>query len=176
MKHLKLDQADEILDVSAGTGLLAEEIVSESGPFKKLVLNDPSQKMLEIAKYRMRYVKRVEFTSYFAENLRFEDQSFSKIICLNAFHYYTDQQKVVAHILRILKPGGTFYLLDWNRIGFFIILNRVIKMVSKDYINTRNLEELKKLMTEHSFIVRKHKEWRFRWWNFCFLACTKPKS
>ncbi len=176
MRHLKLNHHDEILDLSAGTGILAEEIALRFGPLKRLVLNDPSKQMLEEAKYRMRYAKNVGFTSYFAEELAFDENTFSTVICLNAFHYYTDQPAVLEQLLRILKPGGTLYLLDWNRKGFFIFVNAIIKLWSKEHIHTRSFDELKDLITEQGFILRKHKEWRFRWWNFCFLKCSKPKK
>jgi ubiquinone/menaquinone biosynthesis C-methylase UbiE len=175
LRHLKFSHNDEILDISAGTGLLAEEIAIRFGPLKRLILNDPSKQMLEEAKYRMRYVKNVEFTSYFAEELAFQENSLSSVICLNAFHYYTDHPAVAAHIFRILKPDGTLYLLDWNRKGFFTLVNAVIRLWSKEHIHSRSFHELKDVMTEQGFILRKHKEWRFRWWNFCFLKCSKPK-
>ncbi len=176
IRHLNLNKNDEVLDVSAGTGLLGEEIASQFGPFKRLVLNDPSKNMLEHAKYRMRYVKNVGFTSYFAEEPGFDDHSFSKIICLNSFHYYTEQVSAAEHFMRILKPGGTLYLLDWNRKGLFVFYNAIIKLLTKEHINTRNFEELKELMTGQGFIIQKHKEWRYWWWNFCLLVCSKPKT
>jgi ubiquinone/menaquinone biosynthesis C-methylase UbiE len=176
MKHLKLGHNDEVLDISAGTGLLAEEIAIQFGPLKRIVLNDPSKNMLAEAKYRLRYVKNVEFTSFFAEELSFEENSFSNIVCLNSFHYYTNQPGVVEQLMRMLKPGGTLYLLDWNRKGFFIFVSAAIKLWSKEHIHSRSFEELKKLLTEHGFMLRKHKEWRYWWWNFCFLKCSKPKK
>ncbi|MCC5942946.1 MAG: class I SAM-dependent methyltransferase [Balneolaceae bacterium] len=171
---LKLHHKDEILDVSAGTGLLADMVMQKSGPFKRLVLNDPSEGMLAQAKYLLRHhTKEIEFTSHFSENLPFEDASFTQIICLNSFHYYVDQKAVMAHFSRLLKPGGTLWLLDWNRVGLFKAAIFLIDLLSPEHINTRTLDETKKLCEEHGFTVKDEDRWRFRIWNFFFLKCER---
>lgn len=171
MRRLSLKKKDEILDVSAGTGMLAEGILSEFGPFKRLVLNDPSRGMLEKAKYRLRYQKEVEYTSDFSEELSFREDTFTKIICLNSFRYYTDHPAVLSHFRRMLKPDGHLYILSWNRVGFFKFINWMIGLISGHALNTRSLDEMKELLKESGFTIEEEETWRFRWWNFFFVKC-----
>lgn len=170
--ELELSQNDEVLDDSAGTGLLAREILNSFGPFNRLVLNDPSPKMQERAKYRLRYEKEVEFTSYYSEDLPFDKNSFSQIICLNSFHYYTNQNRVLENFSRILKPDGTLWMLDWNRTGSFKIANKLIGWFTPQNINTRTLPELKSLLMDNDFDVIEEDTWGYRWWNFLFVRCS----
>jgi len=171
LKKLTLKKEDQILDVSAGTGMLAEGILSKYGPFKRLVLNDPSRGMLEQAKYRLRYHKEIEFTSDFSEDLSFREDEFTKIICLNSFRYYTDHPAVLSHFRRMLKSGGQLYILSWNRTGFFRFLNWIITVVSNQEMNTRSLDEMKAILNEAGFTTVEAEAWRFRWWKFFFVKC-----
>lgn len=172
VKSLELKPEDRILDVSAGTGLLAESVINKFGPFKQYAANDPSKKMLEISKYRLRYKDNVGYSSYYAEDLPFDDNSFDHLLCLNAFHYYTDQKKALANFRRILKDGGNLWLLNWNRVGLFVIANYFIKLLSKENINTTSLDEMKVLLAEHDFSIQKEETWGYRWWRFFFIKCS----
>ncbi|MCC5907992.1 MAG: methyltransferase domain-containing protein [Balneolaceae bacterium] len=170
LDKLEINPDDEILDVSAGTGLMAEAILKKFGNVRKLVLNDPSAKMLEEARYRLRY-EEAEYTSHFAEELPFDDSSFSQIICLNAFHYYTEQQKALGHFRRLLKPGGTLWLQDWNRSGWFVILNQFISQLTPEHINTRSEDEFKKMLADAGFSIRESDRWSYKWWKFFYARC-----
>jgi len=171
-KKLDFRPEDSILDVSSGTGLMAEAIINKSGPFKRYVANDPSTKMQEVAKYRLRYKENVEFTGYFAEKLPFEENSFDHIICINAFHYYVDQPAALAHFRRVLKPEGNLWVLNWNRVGTFKIANWIIKTLSAENINTPSVGEMKKMLTEQNFTIKDEETWGYWWWKFFFLKCN----
>lgn len=171
LEKLSLSHEDEVLDCSAGTGLLAQKILKRYGPFERLALNDPSTEMLERAKYRLRYVEDVEFYNHLSENLRFDDNSFSQIICLNSFHYYSDQKEVLGHFQRILKPGGNLWILDWNRTGSFKIANIFLDWFSPENINSRSLDEMRILLQDFGFEIKEEDQWGYRWWNFFFVRC-----
>lgn len=157
------------MDASAGTGLLAEKILGEFGSIKRFVLNDPAENMLRNAKKRLSDYSDIEFTNSFCEELDFPKQCFDKILCLNSFHYYVDQTLILDQFQKFLKPGGELYILDWNRKGFFKIVNRLIDLFSPENINTRTLEELEDGLIEAGFSTVKKEEWNYRWWKFYFV-------
>lgn len=163
---------ERILDISCGTGLFAEQLMNR---FKDvdLVLNDPSDGMREKAEKRFRDKDPVQFTSNPAEEIGFDPESFDRVICLNSFHYYTNQPRVIQNIGRILKAGGSFYILDWNREGWFHLPNMIISLLSQENINTRSLAELKLMLKDNEFETRIEQRWWFRFWKFYMVEAVK---
>lgn len=159
--------------MSAGTGILAKKIVQKKGPFKQLVLNDPSKKMLERAKYRLRNKAGAEYKNKLTEELTFKKAGFTKVLCLNSFHYYADQEKALENIHNALEPGGTLYLQDWNRVGRMKVFGKIIDWLSPEIIHSRNVQEMRQMLKKNGFKVKKEKVWGFRWWNFFFIRAEK---
>jgi demethylmenaquinone methyltransferase/2-methoxy-6-polyprenyl-1,4-benzoquinol methylase len=173
LKHIKVNPSDVILDSSGGTGLLAEKLIIQNYSFEHLVINDPSDKMLGIARQRLSGKPSISFENSKIQKLSFPQRSFTKIICLNSFHFYEQQEQVLKGFYRLLKPGGKLYILDWNREGFFRILDTLIRWSSTEYINTRSLAELQQLMAHNGFNIQASHRWRWRYWKLMFIEGTK---
>ncbi|HET8865133.1 MAG TPA: class I SAM-dependent methyltransferase [Gracilimonas sp.] len=167
------EKGHRILDVSAGTGLFAKHLNESGAMFSEIVLNDVSGKMLNIARKRFEDQAAISFTEDSSERLSFQDNSFDSVISLNAFHNYKDQEGTLSEIHRVLKPGGRFYLLDWNRKGFFRLINFCIDVFSGEFIQTRNADELNKALESLSFQVNTKEEWGFRYWKFYLMVAVK---
>ncbi|SMO71360.1 class I SAM-dependent methyltransferase [Gracilimonas mengyeensis] len=166
-------KGDRVLDISAGTGLLAHQLIREGAEFESLVLNDVSGKMLDIAKQRLSSEQKVSFTQSSAQELVHPSGEFDTVICLNAFHHYKEQNKVIDEIGRVLKPGGSVYFLDWNRTGWFRIVNWIIKKWVRDPIHTRSLQETSALLQNQGFKVDKSEEWQYRYWKLFTIKAEK---
>lgn len=173
LDHITTEENDILLDASSGTGLLAEEMLDSGMPFKKLVLNDPSGGMLDFARNRLEEHSQITYSNNTVENLDLNQQYFDRIFCLNAFHFYSDQHKVLENFNRVLKPGGRLYVLDWNRAGFFRLVNIIIKWSTTENINTLSLVEMTKMLSEYGFHVIKQAEWNHRYWKFFFIESRK---
>lgn len=169
------DAGFEILDISAGTGLFAEHLIEAGHDFSTLTLNDVSAGMLKLAKQRLDDRNDIKFSCVYAEELSFEDSSFDIVISMNAFHNYAEQGKALKQIERVLKPGGSFYLLDWNREGVFNLINYGIKIMVPEIINTRSAGETREMLKESGFRVKTEKKWKYKYWQFyLFQAFKKP--
>ena len=173
LKHLHTEPHDIILDASCGTGLLAHHLTQKDYPFKKLVLNDISTDMQQKAQERLGGIPTISFTNQPVQNLDFNPNAYSKILCLSAFHNYTDQAKVMNHFGKILQPGGKLYLLDWNKSGWFRPVNWMIKQWASEYIDTRSLEEMRQLLTQAQFEPLLQEEWYFKYWKFYIIVAQK---
>lgn len=57
-------------------------------------------------------ITNVEMTRADAESLPFAEVSFDLVTCRIAPHHFPDVQAFVAEVWRVLKPGGTFALVD----------------------------------------------------------------
>ena len=161
---------DTILDISAGTGLLAEELHQEGYPFEQFILNDLSEGMLSIADKRLGDRDHIRILNDEAEDLSMPDNSADKIICMSAFHHYEHHRMVVDEIKRVLRPGGRLYLLDWNKSGLFRLINRLIGIYTADIVNTCSLQEAEQVLTDAGFKVIYRKEWWWRYWKFYYLT------
>lgn len=173
LKHIKLDSSDVILDSSGGTGLLAQKLLDQNYSFEELVINDPSDEMLAIARQRFSDKPTIRFNNLKVQDLSYPQNYFSKIICLNSFHFYEQQEQVLNQFHKLLKPDGKLYILDWNREGFFRIVNTLIRWSNSEYINTRSLFELRQMMSNNRFTIQTSHSWNWQYWKLMFVEGIK---
>lgn len=173
LDRIDINASDFILDVSGGTGLFVEHIIEHSYSFDQIIINDPSEKMLAVARRRFADNDKVGFGNDKADQLSYEQNSIDKIICLNAFHFYQNQQQVLERFYQILKPGGALYILDWNREGLFRVVNALIQWTQSEHIETRSLKELQQMLAGGDFDIRKTDSWSWRYWKLMFVEAYK---
>lgn len=170
LRAFECRKEDQILDISAGTGLLPKYMFEREYRFSKMVLNDVSEEMLKVARKRFKNDPAISFTEESSEQLSFENNSFDRVISLNAFHHYKDHQKVISEIRRVLNPGGKVYILDWNRKGIFTLVNYCIDLFSSETIQTLNVDEITEMLEADAFLIEEQKEWRYSYWNFYLVT------
>ncbi|MEQ8525201.1 class I SAM-dependent methyltransferase [Gracilimonas sp.] len=173
LREFDTDPLDRLLDLSAGTGFLAELLQQREDEFREFILNDLSSKMLEIAQKKLRHVNNISFTGHSADKLGFQSNSFDQVISMNAFHNYPDQVAVFREVHRVLKPGGNFYLLDWNREGLFKVINYWIDKLTNETIQTVTMGEAIEMLTSHHFDVHHKEKWSYRYWNLFLIKGVK---
>lgn len=166
LSSLKTSENDTILDISCGTGLLAQQLVDQKFAFNRLILNDISKEMLNIAKQRLRDIPRISFSQNEASQLPLAEHSLNKILCLNALHHYPNPIAVIQECRRVLRPEGKLYILDWNNSGFFRLINFFIRLSVPETISTLSLAEAEQLCRQESFTVHNQREWYWRYWKF----------
>lgn len=176
LEHFQSTGDYHILDVSAGTGFFENRMIEKKMPFSRITLNDVSEGMLEIAQDRFSNREDFSFSKNPVENLSFESSTFNAVISLNSFHNYKNKQKALSEIYRVMKPGGRLYLLDWNRKGFFRIINFFIKLFAKELIITLSKEKVKEQLQSASFEIKLAEEWKFSYWNFFLYVAEKTPT
>ncbi len=101
----------QVLDVGAGTGvvaLLAQELVGQEG---LVVAHDPSAGMLSEAKKHG--VDRA--VQGLGERLSYPDNTFDRVTMGYALRHVADLRLLFAEYARVLKPGGKILLLEITR-------------------------------------------------------------
>lgn len=98
LKVLGLPHDGTLLDAGGGTGRVATALRPH---VKNVVVADVSWGMLAQAKR-----KGLSALSTETERLPFADNSFERVLMVDALHHVVDQTKTVRELYRVLKPGG----------------------------------------------------------------------
>ena len=105
-----------VLDVACGTAdstiLLAKNL-----DYTRIHAIDISEKMLEIGKEKVENLKyeermKISFTNSSAENIVFHDNVSDAVFVAFGVRNFSDREKGLKEILRVLKPGGTLVILE----------------------------------------------------------------
>ncbi|HEU0075596.1 MAG TPA: class I SAM-dependent methyltransferase [Dehalococcoidia bacterium] len=100
-----------VLDVACGTGILAREVTSRTGPTGFVAGLDSSPGMLAVAQ---RLAPAVEWRQGAAESLPFSDQSFDAVVSQFGLMFFTDYRQALREMLRVLNPGGRLAVAVWD--------------------------------------------------------------
>ena len=116
---------EAVLDLAAGTGditlRLAKRMRGKGAGADiegRLVSSDINAAMLKIGEERLTnkgWLKNLEFVIANAEALPFEDNSFDLITMAFGLRNVTHQDKALAEMARVLKPGGRVLVLEFSR-------------------------------------------------------------
>jgi ubiquinone/menaquinone biosynthesis C-methylase UbiE len=119
IRELAGDRPAKMLDVGCGTGLFASK-VHGALPHVEVCGVDLVSDMLAKGHARWRlhraHVLPVQGDS---ERLPFASASFDIVTCANSFHHYPRQDRAVAEMRRVLRPGGRLMIIDGYRDGIW---------------------------------------------------------
>lgn len=96
-----------VLDVGAGTGTLSD-LVHAIREDLALVALDPAQGML---RYAAEYISP---TVGRAEAIPFSEGSFRAVLVGEAVHHFAAPRKAFREIARVLEPGGTLFIFEFD--------------------------------------------------------------
>ena len=174
LQLLDPQKSDSILDVSAGTGLLAQKIVPFLGKKGRLTLVDISPGMLKVARKRLQSCSCVDILEHDVHNLSFKSESFTKVLSVSALHYYKNPKKVLQEIHRVLQPKGALILVAWSRDTFlFKIFSVLLKIMKRNIVKIHTQKELKKLLAQTGFHVNETTRWSQGVWSLMAVKATK---
>ncbi|MEN8138539.1 MAG: bifunctional demethylmenaquinone methyltransferase/2-methoxy-6-polyprenyl-1,4-benzoquinol methylase UbiE [Bacteroidota bacterium] len=116
VKLIKQTEAKNILDIATGTGDLAIAM-SKINP-EKITGLDLSEGMLNVGREKIKSQKLdslIEMIQGDSENLPFEDNTFDAITVSFGVRNFENLDKGLREINRVLKPGGTFVILEFSQ-------------------------------------------------------------
>ncbi|MEN8764543.1 MAG: bifunctional demethylmenaquinone methyltransferase/2-methoxy-6-polyprenyl-1,4-benzoquinol methylase UbiE [Wenyingzhuangia sp.] len=111
---IKASQPKNILDIATGTGDLAI-MESQEIPSANIIGLDISSGMLEVGKKKIKDLsldRNIEMVLGDSENIPYEDNFFDAITVSYGVRNFEDLNKGLQEINRVLKPGGTFVVLE----------------------------------------------------------------
>ena len=109
---MELKPGDRVLDLSCGAGwatrLLAEAVAGGQGMAAGL---DISEEMIARARACSRELENVLFAIGAADEIPWRDEYFDRVLSIESFYYYPDQEAVLRELYRVLVPGGQLFIL-----------------------------------------------------------------
>lgn len=103
-----------ILETAAGTGVVTSEL-HRMLPDAEIVATDLNAPMLEQALQRLG-ASNVRFQQADAQALPFADSSFDLVVCQFGLMFVPDKVRANAEARRVLRDGGRYMLVIWDRI------------------------------------------------------------
>ncbi|HMQ45590.1 MAG TPA: tRNA (adenine(22)-N(1))-methyltransferase TrmK, partial [Mariniflexile sp.] len=110
---VKESKPDTILDIATGTGDLAINLAETNA--SKIIGLDISSGMLEIGKQKIKKKhldSKIEMVLGDSENMPFADNSFDAITVAFGVRNFETLENGLKEIYRVLKPNGTFVILE----------------------------------------------------------------
>jgi len=104
---LDLPVRGRLLDAGGGTGRVSAKL---RPLVDDLVVTDFSARMLAQARQK----KNLQVCQSQAEELPFADDSFERILVVDALHHFADQKKAISDLARVLKPKGKLVIEEPN--------------------------------------------------------------
>jgi ubiquinone/menaquinone biosynthesis C-methylase UbiE len=152
LAQANIKPGQRILDIGCGTGTLAVLLKRRYADVEVAGL-DPDPKALRRAKTKVRRAGvSVQLDQGFADELPYEPQSFDHVLSSFMFHHLAgrDREKTLNEVSRVLKPGGSFHLLDFvSDHGSHGFLHRLIHSHAELKDNTD--ERILQLMSRAGF-------------------------
>jgi ubiquinone/menaquinone biosynthesis C-methylase UbiE len=110
-----LEERAIIVDLGTGPGLLAVEL-HKLWPRARIIGVDPSSEMLRIARSNAGEAGMPDFEARLgtAEEIPLASGSADLVVSQSSFHEWEDPQKGLGEVFRILKPGGSLILKDYD--------------------------------------------------------------
>jgi ubiquinone/menaquinone biosynthesis C-methylase UbiE len=111
-----LRSADHVLDIGCGTGTFTTTL-KQRYPGVDVTGLDPDPKVLARARHKAEQARvPVRYDQGFADALEYPTASFDVVFSSFMFHHLEggNREKSLREVRRVLKPGGSFYLLDFE--------------------------------------------------------------
>lgn len=115
IKQANIQPNQRVLDLGCGTGTLVV-LLKRKYPAAEIVGVDPDPKALQRAQKKVRRAEvAVQLDEGFADELRYEAGTFDRVLSSFMLHHLEEPERemTLREVLRVLKPAGTFHLLDF---------------------------------------------------------------
>jgi ubiquinone/menaquinone biosynthesis C-methylase UbiE len=114
LRLMDLKPGDRVLDLGCGEGwasrILANAVQGAEG-FGQVLGLDISDEMVRLARAHSRNFDNLMFVCGSAEQIPWEENFFDKILSVESFYYYANQERALGELFRVLAPKGQLFIL-----------------------------------------------------------------
>jgi len=115
LRLMDLRPGERVLDLGCGSGWatrLVARLVGE-GPegFGQVVGLDVSDEMVRLARETSKEFENILYVQGSAEKIPWEENFFDKVLSVESFYYYADQDRALMELFRVMAPRGRLFVL-----------------------------------------------------------------
>jgi ubiquinone/menaquinone biosynthesis C-methylase UbiE len=107
---MNIQPTDRILDLGCGTGWASRRLARMASAGEVVGL-DVADEMLHRAEEASSDFNNIRYVWGSAENIPAIDGLFTKVLSVESFYYYADQNKALRELKRVMAPGGQLFIL-----------------------------------------------------------------
>jgi ubiquinone/menaquinone biosynthesis C-methylase UbiE len=115
LRLMELRPGERVLDLGCGSGWatrLVARLVGE-GPegFGQVVGLDVSDEMVRLAREASKQFENILYVQGSAQQIPWEENFFDKVLSVESFYYYADQDRALKELFRVMAPRGRLFIL-----------------------------------------------------------------
>src|SRR5438552_627994 len=153
IRLMELRSGERVLDLGCGAGwatrILARLVGDGPEGFGQVVGLDISDEMVRRARAASREFDNVLYVCGSAQQVPWEENFFDKVLSVESFYYYPDQDRALAELCRVMAPRGRMFIL----INLYKDNPYSLRWVSELNVpvHARSEEEYVQLLQKHAF-------------------------
>jgi len=153
IRLMDLRPGERVLDLGCGSGwatrLLARLVSDGPEGFGQVVGLDVSDEMIRQARAASKDFENILYVWGSAQQIPWEENFFDKVLSVESFYYYPDQDRALAELFRVLAPRGRMLILINLYKDNPYSLQWVDKL--KVPVHVRSAAEYVELLKKHAF-------------------------
>ena len=154
IQRMKLQAGDRVLDLGCGAGwatrILAMAVEGRRGEQQGHAIGiDVADEMIARARAAATNVENAMFAWGSASEIPWASDYFDKVLSIESFYYYPDQDKVLDEVRRVMAPGAKLYIL----INLYRENHYSLRWVTELNVpvHARSEQEYKQMLERHAF-------------------------